>query len=180
MEVQFRRLLPNIETVTRPNRVQAAHLEGIDARLDRQFSDSLLDGKCGLSRAVPTHTPRRHIVGMRRNPIELLVLAPIGTQAANRTTKDLSPMIAVRPGVGKYVHVHRRQRAIRLRTELHLDSHRVADRGANELFLAGEFILHGAVRVECRQNAEILGEHFLLASEPTAHALTENPDVILL
>ena len=61
---------------------------------------------------------------------------------------------------------------------LHGDAHRVPRRGRDELFLAGQFEFHGPSGLERSQRKNVLDEHFLLAAEPAADALTEHPHLV--
>src|SRR3954469_25531435 len=55
--------------------------------------------------------------------------------------------------------------------------HLVARCGADEVLLAGVFPPHGAAQCKGRKDAEILGDHFLLAAKPAAHTFGEDMHV---
>jgi hypothetical protein len=75
------------------------------------------------------------------------------------------------------VDLDRRQGSIPLCAELDPGGHLVAGRGADELLLAGELPFHWAAGFHCRKEAEILGNHFLLAAESAADTLREDVQV---
>ncbi len=87
-------------------------------------------------------------------------------------------MIAVGAGVGEYVELQCRELAVLVGAGLHGDTHRVPRRGRDELFLAGQFEFHGPSGLERSQRKNVLDEHFLLAAEPAADALTEHPNLV--
>ena len=55
-----------------------------------------------------------------------------------------------------------------------MNGHRMARRGSDELFQAGELPHHGAARFQRGKRAEILGEHLLLGAEASADPFGED------
>ena len=75
------------------------------------------------------------------------------------------------------MNVDRGQRSVAFGAELHPRRHLVASGGADELLLAGEFPFHRPAGLHGGEQAEILGNHFLLAAEAAADALGEDMQV---
>ena len=86
-------------------------------------------------------------------------------------------MAAIGAGIGDDTDLDGGQRPIALGAELDLGRHLVARSGAGELLLAGVLPHHRAAELDGGQQAEVLGDHFLLAAEAAADPLGEDVQV---
>ena len=133
----------------------------------------------GLTRgAVAAQAASRHRFCVDRVAVGLLVRAAIGgKRAAERRRQCLASMAAIGAGIRNDPDLDRDQRPVTARAELYFGCHRVPRRGADELLLAGELPLDRTPGLQCRQDAEILGQHLLLAAKPAADPLGKDVHV---
>ena len=168
-----------VHGIVRLDHVLATDREWVDAQLAAQLVDGGLDRERGLRRAISPEGARGHRIRVDRVAGPLLVGAAIGGhRGAERRGQDLAAVIAVGPGVRDGVDLHRRERAVLLRPQLDRDLHRMAGDRRGELLGAGEFPLHRASGLERRQDAQVLGEHLLLAAEPAPDEFGEDVDLV--
>src|SRR5207245_6786261 len=81
-------------------------------------------------------------------------------------------------GIGDDPYLDRRQRPVLLGAELDVGRHLVTRARADELLLSGALPHHGPAKLQGGKDAEILGEHLLLAAEPAPDALGEHVDIV--
>ena len=143
-----------------------------------QFVHRAFDGEGRLRRAIAAEAAARHHIGIDRVAVGLLVVAAVdGERAGKRRSQRLAAMPAIGAGVGDDMDLDRRQRAVAFGAELHTRRHLMARRRGGELFLAGVFPFD---RPTCRQrgkDAQVLGDHLLLAAEAAADTFGEHVHV---
>src|SRR3982074_1316609 len=86
-------------------------------------------------------------------------------------------MAAIAAGIGDNMNIDRGQRPVAFGAELYPRRHLMARRRADELLLAGELPLHRPAGLERSEQAEILGDHLLLAAKSPADALGEHMQI---
>src|SRR5712691_1470261 len=82
-------------------------------------------------------------------------------------------MVTVGAGVGHDTYLYRRQRPIAPRSNLDVNTHRMAGRRTDELLFAGELELDRATGLQGGSRTDVFGQHFLFAPKATADALAK-------
>ena len=159
--------------------IASAHLERADAELFCQLVDRGLDGDQRLRQAVTAKRTCRHGVGIGGDAVDLLVRAIIDADAFEDRMKQHRPgMVAIGAGVGEYVELQRRELAVLVGACLDGDLHRMPRRGRDELFFPRQFEFDRSAGLERCERKNVFDEHFLLAAESAADALTEHPHLV--
>src|SRR5262249_20600934 len=98
-------------------------------------------------------------------------------RAGKRRGQRLTAVAAIGAGIRHDPDLDCSQRAVTEGAQLHLGGHRMARRGADELFSPRKFPFYRPRGLQRREQAKILGQHLLLAAEPTTDTLGENVHV---
>ena len=167
--------------VARAQQVPAPELRRVHAEPPGQFVHRGLDGEHGLREPVAAERAGGDGVRVDGARVDALGAAAVGgDRLLHRVEQHPGPVVAVRAGVRGDIEREAGQRAVARRAHPDGDLHRVPGGRRGELLLAGELELHGAPGAQHGEGDHVLGEHLLLAAEPAADPLGDDPDPVPL
>ena len=152
----------------------------VHAEFLRQFRTGELNGVRSLGCAVPLIRPAGRDVRVVGGDVEPNVVTQKQRQAlGTRIHRDGQGVSAVGAGVGRKVHLDRRQLAVLLSAQCDLDRHRVAGARGDELLLAGEFVENRPAGHPGGIGRDLLEHDVLFRPESAADTLLDHPNLVL-